>query len=106
MRSESSASPESSDAATTNLPAHEMRGMYLMGRQGNQSVVCVQGAGRVLAVTPTRGLFTSAMVETTVGFYAVSGGIGLSKAEELILQTRANRRRYLCDASQRCLPLL
>jgi hypothetical protein len=135
MRSESTEARESGDAVATNLPAQEQCGtsherrldpvawmlliagslfllaatavvMYLMDRQGYKTVECVQGAGRVLAATPISGLSTSALVETTVGFYSVSGGIGLSKAEELILQTRANRRRYLCDASQRCMPLL
>lgn len=79
--------------------------MYLMDRQGDKAVVGVQPAGQVLAVTPMSGFFANAMVETTLGFYAVSGEVGLLKGEELVLQTRANRRRSLCDTSQHCMPL-
>ena len=84
--------------------------MYLMDYQGDKAevsaAVCMQSAGQVLAVTPISGDPSYSLVETTLGFYAVSGGIGLTKTEERMLQTRTNRRRYLCDASQRCMPLL
>lgn len=79
--------------------------VYLMDSRDDKAVVCVQGAGQVLAVTPTGGLASDVLVETTLGFYAVTGGIGLAKGEELTLQTQGNRRRHLCDASQRCMPL-
>ena len=135
MRIESTEESESRDAATAHLTAQEqcdrshMRRldrvawallfggslflllvtgllMYLMDLQGDETVAYERPAGKVLAVRSMGGLVASALVETTLGFYVVSGGIGLSKADELILQTGANRRRYLCDASQRCLPLL
>ncbi|OYT90530.1 MAG: hypothetical protein CFE43_17895 [Burkholderiales bacterium PBB3] len=135
MRSESIEAGESRDAATAHLPAQEQCDrthmqrldlvawalliggsmflllvtgllMYLMDLQGDETVAYEQPAGKVLAVRSMGGLVASTLVETTLGFYAVSGGIGLSKADELILQTRANRRRYLCDTSQRCMPLL
>ena len=135
MRSESTEASESRGAATAHLPAQEQRGgshmrrldrvawalliggslllllvtgllMYLMDLPGDETVAYEQPAGKALAVRSMGGLVASALVETTVGFYAVSGGIGLSKSEELVLQTRANRRRYLCDAGRRCLPLL
>lgn len=66
----------------------------------------LQAAGQVLTVTQSTGLLTRGLVETTVGFYSLGDGISVSKGEELTLQTRANRRRYLCDASHRCTPLL
>jgi hypothetical protein len=57
-------------------------------------------------VTLSSGLLIRSLVETTLGFYAVADGISLYKGEDLMLQTRANGRRNLCDANRRCTPLL
>ncbi|MEO7106021.1 MAG: hypothetical protein ABIZ09_06590 [Rhodoferax sp.] len=62
-------------------------------------------AGRVLAVAQSTGLFTRALVETDLGFYSLTDGASLAKAENLSLQTRGNGARFLCDSHQRCMRL-
>ena len=63
--------------------------MYLKDLQEDKATesaaVCIQIAGQVLAVTPISGVPANALVETTLGLYAVSGRIGLTKGEELTL---------------------
>ena len=80
--------------------------IFLSDQGGDQPVRATQDAGRALDVTLSSGLLPRSLVETTTGFYAVADGISLYKGEDLTLQTRANGRRYLCDASHRCTPLL
>jgi hypothetical protein len=80
--------------------------LYLMDRAGDKTVTETIEAGKALHVVQFNGLLSRSQVETTVGFYALADGISLSKGEDLVLQTRANGRRYLCDAGHRCTPLL
>ncbi len=80
--------------------------ILLSDQGGDQTVRATQDAGRALDVTLSSGLLTRSLVETTLGFYGVADGISLYKAEDLVLQTRANGRRYLCDAKQHCTPIL
>lgn len=79
---------------------------YLLDRDGDKTVLSVQGAGQVLRVTQTTGLLTRSLVETDQGFYSLRGGVSLTKAEALTLETRGNQRRYLCDARHRCAQLM
>ncbi len=80
--------------------------LCLLDQGGDQTVRATQDAGRALDVTQSSGLLTRGLVETTLGFFAVADGVSLFKGEALLLQTRANGRRYLCDASHRCTRLM
>nr|WP_295777773.1 hypothetical protein [Rhodoferax sp.] len=80
--------------------------IFLSDQGGDQTVRATQDAGRVLDVTTSSGLLTRSLVETTLGYFALADGISLYKGEDLTLQTRANGRRYLCDAGHRCTPIL
>jgi len=80
--------------------------LYLLDQHGNRTVTSVVDAGNVLAVTQTSGLRTRSLVETTLGFYGLAEAVSLPKDEALTLQTRGNKRRFLCNASRRCTPLL
>jgi hypothetical protein len=80
--------------------------LYLLDQHGNRTVTSVVDAGNVLAVTQTSGLRTRSLVETTLGFYGLAEPVSISKGEALTLQTRENKRRFLCDANRRCTPLL
>ena len=79
---------------------------YLLDRDGDKTVLSVQGAGQVLRVTQTTGLLTRSLVETDQGFYSLRGGVSLTKAEALTIETRGNQRRHLCDARHRCVQLM
>ena len=63
-------------------------------------------AGRVLGVQLHGGLFSSALVETDIGFYSLEEGVSFLKGEMLTLQERGNRSRFLCDSGQHCTRLL
>jgi len=80
--------------------------LYLWDRENDAVVQTVRSAGRVHKLSLVPGLMVRSLVETDSGFYAVREGISISKGEPLTLETRANTRRYLCDAQHRCLELL
>lgn len=79
---------------------------YLWDRENDPVVQTVRSAGRVHKLSLVPGLVVRSLVETDSGFYSVREGASLAKGEPLSLETRANTRRYLCDAQLRCLELL
>lgn len=79
---------------------------YLWDRENDAVVQTVRSAGRVHKLSLVPGLVVRSLVETDSGYYAVREGASISKGEPLMLETRANTRRYLCDAQHRCLELL
>ena len=80
--------------------------LYLWDRENDAAVQTVRSAGRVHNLSLVPGLVVRSLVETDSGFYAVREGASLLRGEPLTLETRANTRRYLCDAQHRCLELL
>ena len=80
--------------------------LYLWDRENDAVVQTVRSAGRVHNLSLVPGLVVRSLVETDSGFYAVREGASLLRGEPLTLETRANTRRYLCDAQHRCLELL
>lgn len=66
----------------------------------------VQNAGRVVSVSQSGGMFTRALVETDLGYYALMDGVSLNKNEALTVETRADKVRFLCDSQHRCLRLV
>lgn len=80
--------------------------LYLWDRENDAVVQMVHSAGRVHKLSLVPGLVVRSLVETDSGFYAVREGASLAKGEPLTLETRANTRRYLCDAQHHCLELL
>lgn len=80
--------------------------LYLWDRENDAVVQTVRSAGRVHNLSLVPGLVVRSLVETDSGFYAVREGASMLRGEPLTLETRANTRRYLCDAQHRCLELL
>lgn len=80
--------------------------LYLWDRENDAVVQTVRNAGRVHNLSLVPGLVVRSLVETDSGFYAVREGASLLRGEPLTLETRANTRRYLCDAQHGCLELL
>jgi len=93
-------------AAGLGLAALVVSGGYLAYRHGAPKVVATVPAGRVLGVQLHGGLFSSALVETDIGFYSLEEGVSFLKGEMLTLQERGNRSRFLCDSGQHCTRLL
>jgi hypothetical protein len=74
--------------------------------EGEHVVRSAQSVGHLQSITYTGGWWPRAFVQTDLGFYALRDAISLQHGEELVLQTRGNQCRYLCDAQQRCTQLL
>ena len=70
-----------------------------------KQVLSEQSAGQVITVSQSGGLFARALVQTDVGFYALVDAISLNRNETLLLQTRADQSRFLCDSQHRCVKL-
>ncbi|GAB3493906.1 hypothetical protein GCM10027399_14330 [Curvibacter fontanus] len=79
---------------------------YLLDRHQVKIVKSTEAAGQVMAVTLSDGLFTRALVETSIGFYALIDGASLIKGQPLTLEIRGNADRYLCDPAHRCTRLI
>lgn len=73
-------------------------------KQG-ELVQSVALAGQVASVTLGNGLLSRALVQTNLGFYALSNGVNLNRNEVLTLEVRGNATRFLCDAQHRCTEL-
>ncbi|TXT33429.1 MAG: hypothetical protein FD135_5489 [Comamonadaceae bacterium] len=66
----------------------------------------VQNAGKVMSIHQGGGWITRALVETDLGYYALTDGISLNKNEALTLETRDDKVRFLCDSQHRCQSLV
>jgi len=80
--------------------------MYGFDERKSDLVESVVPAGRVITLRLHSGLMTRAVVETDLGFYALTSGVSLGKNEALTLELRAGAERFLCDAQHRCTRLL
>lgn len=76
--------------------------MYDFDERKSELVELVVPAGRVITLRLHSGLMTRAVVETDLGFYALTSGVSLSKNEALTVELRAGAERFLCDAQHRC----
>lgn len=80
--------------------------MWWLTHESGASVQKETAAGHVLRVELKGGLFTRALVETDVGFYALQEGASLRKGELVTLRERRDGSRSLCDSEGRCTGLL
>jgi len=78
---------------------------YEQHQATRKQVLSEQSAGQVITVSQSGGLFARSLVQTEVGFYALVDAISLNKNEALMLQTRADKSRFLCDRQHRCVKL-
>jgi len=76
--------------------------MYDFEERKSELVESVVPAGRVITLRLHSGLMTRALVETDLGFYALTSGVSLGKNEALTVELRAGAERFLCDAQHRC----
>lgn len=76
--------------------------MYDFEERKGELVESVVPAGRVITLRLYSGLMTRAVVETDLGFYALTSGVSLGKNEALTVELRAGAERFLCDAQHRC----
>ncbi len=80
--------------------------MWWLTHERGGSVQKETAAGHVLRVELKGGLFTRALVETDVGFYALQEGASLRKGELVTLRERLDGSRSLCNLEGRCTGLL
>jgi hypothetical protein len=78
---------------------------YAQQQATRKQVLSEQSVGQVITVSQSGGLFARSLVQTDVGFYALVDAISLSRNETLLLQTRADQSRFLCDSQHRCVKL-
>lgn len=76
--------------------------VYYFEKCKSDIVESVVPAGRVITLRLHSGLMISALVETDLGFYALTSGVSLGKREALTVELRAGAERFLCDAQHRC----
>ena len=81
--------------------------LLLYWSEGRQQIVrSVQPGGHVISVTLSQGFFTRSLVQTDLGFYALTEGVSLPKGAAVSLELRASSQRFLCDEQHRCTELL
>lgn len=80
--------------------------LYLWSARHEMVVTEVRNAGQVQSVSLASGMWTRSLVETDKGYFSLVDAVSINKQEQVTLEIRGNRSRFLCDREQRCTKLI